>query len=121
VRGFATSNEEAAFDNLARTAERAVAKPDSEFENLLDEMRSRAFSVLWRQDGFVVDRFRWLAGSPFMFVDPALYAALKERGEQALTLGDVAELRRVVAQLDQIRFSSPDEAALSFEPNIVRG
>jgi molecular chaperone DnaK len=122
ARQFASPNEITAFDNLARTAERAIAKTNSsEFEILADDMRARTFAVLWRQDDFVRDRFRWFDSAPFLFVDPAQRDALRARGEDALARNDMSELRRVVLELDNIRFGPSDESELSFATNIVRG
>jgi molecular chaperone DnaK len=52
---------ESSFDNLVKTAQRAIENNSSDFESHLDDLRGRNFMILWRQDWFVIDRFKWLA------------------------------------------------------------
>jgi molecular chaperone DnaK len=58
VRQHARPTEASSFDNLVRTAQRAIESNSTDFENHLDQLRGKKFQILWRQDGFVVNRFR---------------------------------------------------------------
>src|SRR5208337_5374308 len=58
VRKHAKSSEATAFDNMARSAKRAIESTSSEFENIIEQMRIMNWQVLWRQDWFVVDVFK---------------------------------------------------------------
>jgi molecular chaperone DnaK len=61
VREHARPTEANAFDNLAKTAQRAIDNNSGDFESHLDELRGKNFMILWRQDWFVIDRFKWLS------------------------------------------------------------
>jgi molecular chaperone DnaK len=64
VRQHARPTEASAFDNLVKTAQRAIDNNSGDFESHLDDLRGRNFMILWRQDWFVIERFKWLARTP---------------------------------------------------------
>ena len=86
----------AAFDNLAKTAQRAIDNNSGDFESHLDELRGKNFMILWRQDWFVIDRFKWLAEDAFLFPDASEHAELVPSAE-ALKANDIDKLRQVVS------------------------
>jgi len=120
VRQYARPTEESAFDNLAKTAQRSIDKSNSDFEAHLDDLRGKNFMVLWRQDWFVIDRFKWNAQDSFLFPDAREHAQLVELGMEALKANDIDKLRDVVAHLDSIRIGSAGEDDLMAGANIVR-
>ena len=61
--------ETGAFDNLVRTAQRSIDANGGDFESHLNELRVKNFSILWRQDWFVIERFKWFAADGFLFPD----------------------------------------------------
>jgi molecular chaperone DnaK len=65
-----------AFDNLVKTAQRAIDNNSGDFESHLDDLRGRNFMILWRQDWFVIDRFKWLAEDTYLFPDAREHAQL---------------------------------------------
>jgi molecular chaperone DnaK len=69
MREYARSSEISTFDNLIKSATRAIEKTTGEFEVLLDEMRSTNSAILWRQDWYILDRFQAYKKSPQMFND----------------------------------------------------
>ena len=117
---YARPTEESAFDNLAKTAQRSIDKSNSDFEAHLDDLRGKNFMVLWRQDWFVIDRFKWNAQDSFLFPDAREHAQLVELGMEALKANDIDKLRDVVAHLDSIRIGSAGEDDLMAGANIVR-
>jgi molecular chaperone DnaK len=119
VREHARPSEESAFDNLARTAQRAIDNNSPDFETHLDEMRSKNFQILWRQDWFVIDRFKSLAEDSYMFPDPREHAQLVEMGTEALKANDMERLRKVIGQLLSIRVGTAGEDEMMADPNIV--
>lgn len=122
VREHARPTEAAAFDNLARTAQRAINNKNGDFESLADEMRYKNFGILWRQDWFVIDRFNWYAKSPHLFPDGAQHARLAKLGAEALRQEDMEKLRAIVAELESNRFgSASDGDDMMAASNIVRG
>ena len=121
VRRFARPSEENAFDNLARTAQRAIDSSSADFEAHLSDLRGRCFMILWRQDWFVLDRFKWLAGAAHLFPSANEHAQLVALGAEALRANDIDKLRAVVAGLDSLRVGSAGEDDMMAGANIVRG
>ncbi len=119
VRKFARPTEEATFDNLAKTTQRSIESLD--FEGQLDQLRSKIFMILWRQDWFVVDRFKLYLESPHLFTSPDLHSDLVKRGQRALTGANVDEVRKVVLEMDLNRIGSPEADDFLAVTNIVRG
>ena len=64
VRQFATEAEEQAFDNLTRTAQRSIDRNDTDFDNILDSMKTKNTMILIRQDWFIVDWYQRSVTSP---------------------------------------------------------
>lgn len=120
VRQHARPTEATSFDNLVRTAQRAIDNNSSDFESHLDELRGRNFMILWRQDWFVIDRFKWLAQDTYLFADLREHTQLVAVGAEALKANDIDKLRVVVAHLDSIRIGSAGEDDMMVAANIVR-
>ena len=120
VRQHARPTEASSFDNLVKTAQRAIDNNSSDFESHLDDLRSRNFMILWRQDWFVIERFKWLAEDTYLFPDAREHAHLVAAGAEALKANDIDKLRAVVAHLDSIRIGSAGEDDMLAGANIVR-
>ena len=120
VRKHARQSEESACDNLAKTAQRAIDNNSSDFESHLDELRGKNFMILWRQDWFVIDRFKWLAEDSYLFPDEREHKQLVAMGMEALKANDIDKLRDVVAHLDSVRIRSGGEDEMIAGANIVR-
>lgn len=120
VREHARPTESSAFDNLAKTAQRSIDNNSGDFESHLDELRSKNFMILWRQDWFVINRFKWLAQDTYLFPDAREHAELVSIGAEALKANDIDKLRAVVAHLDSVRIGSGGEDEMMAGANIVR-
>lgn len=120
VRQHARPTESSSFDSLAKTAQRAIDNNSSDFESHLDDLRGRNFMILWRQDWFVIERFKWLAQDTYLFPDAREHAQVVEVGVQALKANDIDKLRSVVAHLDSIRIGSAGDDDMMAGSNIVR-
>jgi len=120
VRQHARPTEASSFDNLAKTAQRAIDNNSGDFESHLDDLRGRNFIILWRQDWFVIERFKWLAEDTYLFPDAREHAQLVAAGAEALKANDIDKLRAVVAHLDSIRIGSAAEDDMLAGANIVR-
>lgn len=120
VRQHAKPTEASSFDNLAKTAQRAIDKKINDFESHLDDLRDRNFMILWRQDWFVIERFKWLAEDIYLFPDAREHAQLVTAGAEALKANDIDKLRAVVAHLGSIRIGSAGEDDMLADANIVR-
>lgn len=121
VRQNARPTEETSFDNLVKTAQRAIENNSGDFEAHLADLRNKNFIILWRQDSFVIDRFKWMAEDSHLFQDAALHAELVALGMEALKNNDIDKLRQVTAHLDSIRLTSWREDEMVVGSNIVRG
>jgi molecular chaperone DnaK len=120
VREHARPSEETAFDNLVRTAQRAIDNNNPDFESLLDDLRGRNFMILWRQDWFVIERFKWLSEASYLFPDAREHAQLVATGTEALRANEMDKLRTVVYHLDSMRIGSVGEDEMMVSTNIVR-
>ena len=120
VREHARPTEASAFDNLVKTAQRAIPSPSADFESHLDDLRGRNFMILLRQDWFVIDRFKWLAQDSYLFADLHEHAQWVAVGTEAVKANDIDKLRAVVANLDSIRIGSAGEDDMMAGANIVR-
>ncbi len=120
VREHARPTEATAFDNLAKTAQRTIDNNGGDFEAHLSDLRNKNFMILWRQDWFVIDRFKWLSKDYYLFPNAMEHAQLSNAGAEALKANDIEKLRAVVAQLDSIRIVSGGDDEMMAGANIVR-
>ena len=121
IRQFARPREENSFDNLVRTAQRSINRNDKDFERHLNELKGKNFQILWRQDWFVVEKFKWMASSPHHFSDSARFTELVEIGMNSLQNDDIDGLRQVVGHLWQIQIDAGSETDILDIVNIIRG
>lgn len=121
VRQHARSTEATAFDNLTKTAQRAIDNNSGDFESHLDGLRGRNFEILWRQDWFVIDRFKMYAERTYMFQDVSEHAQLVAFGAEALNANDIDKLRAIVGKLSAIRIGSSSADDMMEVSNIRRG
>lgn len=121
VRQYARPAEVTAFDNLVKTAQRSIDRNDKNYENQLNELRSRLFPIMWRQDWFIVDRFNYLTSNPYKFDDRQTYGKLKDKGLQYVKSDEMDKLREVVIELYQIQTYNGTDDEFGGNINIVRG
>lgn len=121
VREHARPSDITSFESLVKTAQREISIPGSDFEHHLDELRQKNFDILWRQDWFVVQRFKWMVESPHLFVDKARFEELAKQGAASLQEDDIAKLRAVVAELSAIQVGGSTEQDMSAIANIIKG
>lgn len=120
VREYAKPSEVSSFENLAKTAQRSIDDNRPDFESQLDQLKSRNFHILWRQDWFVVNRFKWLSEDDFMFPDKRTHAKLIQAGSDAIKTDDIEKLRDIVIQMDSIKIRSGSADRMMSSSNIVR-
>jgi len=121
VRRFAKPSEETSFDMLAKSADRAIDDPRPEFESLASQLKGKNWAILFRQDWFVVDRFKWCSDTPHLFADADTHARLAAEGRSALAGGDADRLRHVLGEMERNRLSSTEADDLLTVSNIARG
>lgn len=121
IREHARPTESSAFDNLARTAQRAIDNNTADFENHLDQLRGRNWEILWRQDWFVMNTFKRFSQEPWQFADQVQFAELVGHGNEAIKADDMEKLRRVLGGLYSIRISTDGDDDMLATSNITRG
>lgn len=121
VRQYARPAEEQAFDNLTRTAQRAIDNNDLDFDNQIDEMRSKNTLILLRQEWFVVDWYQRLTSTPSNFIDMNKFNELKQLGDAALANDDIDQLRQILFELLAIQIRSDSGDGMFDIANIVKG
>ncbi len=121
IRQHARPSEATAFDNLSKTAQRSIDRNDKDFEYHLDELKGKNFEILWRQDWFVVERFKSMVNSPHQFTDKHRFEELAKIGSQLMRDDDIEKLRAVVAQLSMIQIGGSAENEMFDVANIIRG
>ncbi len=121
VREHGRPSEVTSFDNLTKTAQRSIDKNDNDFEHHLDELRGKNFEILWRQDWFVVERFKSMVESPHLFTDKQRFNELATAGKQFLQADEIEKLRGVVAHLSMIRIGGASDSDMLDTANIIRG
>ncbi len=121
IRQLARPSEASSFDNLAKTAQRSIDRNDKDFEHHLDEMKGKNFAILWRQDWFVVEKFKSMIRSPHQFVDKHRFEELAQIGTQLMRTDDIEKLRAIVAQLAMIQIGGGSDNEMFDVANIIRG
>ena len=121
LRELARPSEENDFDNLVRTAQRAIDRNDKDFERHVSDLRSTNFEILWRQDWFVVEKFKSMASSPHWFADHNQFETLVASGRVCLQNDNIDALRQIIWQLAQIQIDHVSDIDTVEIANIIRG
>lgn len=120
VRRHAKPTEATAFDNLARTAQSAINNNAPEFEAHLSDLEDKCFFIMWRQDWYVIDRFKLYANNAYLFPNAKEHGELIALGNTALQANDMDKLRQVVYGLDVARYPWGGNEEMLTESNILR-
>ena len=122
LREYAKPVDTNKFDNLLRSAQRAIEKNNSDFDGYISEMKDLNFDILWKQDWFVVSQFKNMVENPYQFSDQTEFTRLSEKGLQAMQNDDINQLRQIVSQLAQIQIGGASmQDDLFSAANIIRG
>ena len=119
IREFAQPSEEATFDNLVRSAQRAIHHNSEDFERHVNDLRITCLEILERQAWFVVEEFKAMASSPHWFADQGQFDALVSRGRALLRNGDIDSLRLVIGRLARIQFDQLSDTDSMEVANII--
>ena len=103
----ASETENNTFESLCRTATRAITNRNGEFENLISNLRDLTLDVLWRQDWFIIDRFKRLTASDTFFSDKQKFMQLKALGNQSINNDEIETVKNILSQLFII-YEHPD-------------
>ena len=119
VRQYAKDNEAQSFDNLVRSAQRSIDRNDADFDNILENLKTKNTIILLRQDWFVVE-YKRATASGANYLDVNRFHDLKRLGDQAMANDDMDKLRQVLFELLSIKID-PDHSDSMFDvANIIR-
>lgn len=121
LKQMATPADITAFENLIASAKRVIDRDSREFEEFMNELGAKTFTILWKQDAFVVLKFKNLASKPFYFNDKAQFNALVTQGQAAMQADDMGRLRQIVMELETIRIGGGSGMEDLDMANIVKG
>jgi molecular chaperone DnaK len=122
LKEFAKPVDVNKFNNLLRSAQRAIENNSKDFDGYISEIKNLNFDILWRQDWFVVNQFKNMIENPYQFSDQTEFSRLSELGLQAMQNDDINQLRQIVAQLAQIQIGGVSMQDDIFSAaNIIRG
>ncbi len=119
ARPRASKSEILSFDNLVNSAKRYIKSP--EFETYLEELRTRMMAILARQDDFIIEHYKSMTESSYMYFNQEEFRRLEQLGNRALSNGNIEELRSVIAKLYDIRIDSFGDDDDIMDVNIIRG
>ncbi len=121
ISEYAKPVEQNKFDNLRRSALRSIDNNSNDFESYLEEIRQLNFDVLWNQDWFVIDRFKYFAESSYLFSDQNEFQQLVSAGLVAMKSDDINKLRQVLIMMYSIKIGSSAQDDILASSNIIRG
>lgn len=120
VRQYAKPSEIIAYEAQIKTAQNAIDRNLNDFDNVLRAMKTKNAVILYRQEWFVVDRFKRLIASQDDYLDTAKFVELKNLGNQALEQDKIDDLRQIVFALLSIRIDSSNDGMFDIA-NIIKG
>ncbi len=120
VREHARPTEETAFDNLTKTTQRTIDNNGNDFDSHIDELRSKNFLILWRQDWFVIEKFKSLTQDSYLFNDQNEFNQLVSTGTEALKANDIDKLRNIVGLMESTKVGTSDGDEMFSGANIIR-
>lgn len=120
VRQYAKENEAQSFDNLVRSAQRSIDRNDADFDNILENLKTKNTIILLRQDWFVVDWYKRIIASGANYLDANRFHDLKRLGDQAMANDDMDKLRQVLFELLSIKIDTDHSDSMFDVANIIR-
>lgn len=120
IKKLASPGEKTVIENLINTANKSIDRNDNNFEQYIEEIITNCIQILWKQDGFVIARFKDLEKRVFMSSNRAEYEHLLDLGRQYLQRDDIGSLRGIVVRLSKLQVVNSSEQSLLDVVNIVR-
>ena len=121
VQRYATEAEERDIQSTFRRAQASIQRRDSSFDGYLAEIRKKCYSILWRQDWFIIDRFKDEINHVNEYIDTSRFNQLAAEGSNAIANNQITELRDVLGGI----YSLPKKSTVHSEENdyvnIIRG
>ena len=106
---------------MRHNAGKCIDKNDSEFELTLAKIHDEIFTILWRQDWFVIDLFNHFAGHPAGCQDMQRFQELVAEGQRLKQADRIADLKRVLAEMVSLAYNFDNTGDIRSLVNIIRG
>ncbi|MBR6165323.1 MAG: Hsp70 family protein [Clostridia bacterium] len=121
-KAVATEQEITAFQVAREAAVRAIDRDSGAFEANMDELQTRANSLLWRQDEIIELNLMRRLVQPDNFVDRAKFDQLRVAGLTAQRSRNFQQMRQVLAELMAIEKPDNVSAAgqMMEQVNVIR-
>lgn len=121
IQRYATEAEDRDIQSTFRRAQTSIQRRDSSFDGYLDEVRKKCYSILWRQDWFIIDRFKDEVKHANDYIDNGRFNQLATKGENAIDNNQISELRSILGEIYGLPKKSTAHCEENDYVNIIRG
>lgn len=121
IQRYATEAEDRDIQSTFRRAQTSIQRRDSSFDGYLDEVRKKCYSILWRQDWFIIDRFKDEVKHANDYIDIGRFNQLATKGENAIDNNQISELRSILGEIYGLPKKSTAHCEENDYVNIIRG
>ena len=116
VKEYSRESEIQSFNSLFISAQVAIDKETGEFDNIIGNIKSNMWEILWRDDSYVISILEQAKEHPSNYTDKSKYQMLISQANEALVSKDMKKLREIVYQFYGLKISSSsssDEVSVS--------
>jgi len=106
-----------------KAAQTCIDQNGTDFDEITDQIGRRNFSILWKQDWYVVKLFERRIEDPSEYTDLAQFEELKASGRNMIAEDSLGQLRSVINSLYRLRKKQQDinHEEMFEDVNVVRG
>ena len=120
VRSMQPPSESEKIETLYNSASKNIELDNNNFELSLNQIHQINFKILWRQDEFIIRKFKEFENSPHLFLDQENYRKLIAEGNEMIFKENIMNLRKILNSLWGLVIYDDDENRLD-DANILRG
>lgn len=120
LQGRLSPEDQQAIDTLINVAQRSIEQNSSDFEDIINAIKSKYTAILLRQDWFIIDLYNALVSNPLSYTDLSQFISLKQKGDRELTAGNIDALRQTIAALMSIRIHAASDDGMFDIANILK-
>jgi len=118
---YSTTSEGEKIETLYNSASKTIELDNNNFDLSLNQIHQINFKILWRQDEFIIRKFKEFENSPHLFLDKDNYRKLIAEGNEMIFKENIMNLRRILNSLwGLVIYDNDDENRLD-DVNILRG
>lgn len=118
---YSDEDDQNEYDKLFESAKQAIRNNNSEFEDILDQIRYLNYRVNIKNNSeFPAQWFIWKIQNPENYSDENAFNQLVSAGKQAIENNDIQTLKQILNELARIEIRDFDEG-MEMMTNITRG